>query len=184
MLNNESEKPAIFLDRDGTLIEEVDFLSTVAETKLFPFTIEALKLFRDAGFLLFVTTNQSGIARGYFDERAVQAIHAKIGQEIEPAGLRIESFHFCPHLPDAGCLCRKPQTGMIEAACRNAAVDLTRSWVIGDKKLDVEMGFNAGTGAALVKTGYGRQHRRELARKPQIIAENLLAAAEMIVRKK
>lgn len=175
------KQKAVFLDRDGTLIEEVNFLATVEETELFSFTIEALKLFRDAGFLLFITTNQSGIARGYFDASAVNAIHAKIQNELKANSLRIESFHFCPHFPDAGCKCRKPNTGMIEQALENFDVDLSQSWMIGDKILDIEMGFNAGTKTALVKTGYGKEHQDELTRKPDIIAENLLQAAKLVI---
>ncbi len=176
------KQKAIFLDRDGTVIEEVNFLATVAETHLFSYTIEALKLFKEAGFLLFITTNQSGIARGYFDATAVNAIHAKIQNELKANDLKIESFHFCPHLPHAGCKCRKPNTGMLEQACANFDIDLSESWMIGDKKLDVEMGFNAGTKTALVKTGYGKEHQSELTRKPDVIAENLLEAAENVVR--
>ncbi len=175
------KQKAIFLDRDGTLIEEVNFLATVEETELFPFTIEALKLLRDAGFLFFITTNQSGIARGYFDATAVNAIHAKIQNELKANGLRIESFHFCPHFPDAGCRCRKPNTGMIEQALENFEIDLSESWTIGDKILDLEMGFNAGTKTALVKTGYGEKHRNELERKPDIIADNLLEVAKFVI---
>lgn len=179
-----NNRKAVFLDRDGTLIEEVDFLSTVEETELFPFTLEALKLFRDAGFLLFITTNQSGVARGYFDARAVRSIHDKIQNELRAENLRIESFHFCPHMPDAGCRCRKPNTGMIEQALENFDVDLSQSWMIGDKILDVEMGFNAGTKTALVKTGYGAEHQNGfLERKPDVVAENLLEAARVITGK-
>ncbi len=173
---------AIFLDRDGTLIEEVDFLSTVEETRLFPYTIEALKLLNEAGFLLFVTTNQSGIARGYFDAMAVNKIHAKIQNELNAEGLKIESFHFCPHFPDAGCCCRKPNTGMIKQACENFEIDLENSWVIGDKRLDVELGFNAGTKTALVKTGYGESEKDGLEKMPDVIAENLLEAALFVIR--
>lgn len=176
-----NKQKAIFLDRDGTLIEEVDFLSNVEETKLFSYSIEALKLLKDAGFLFFVTTNQSGIARGYFDATAVNAIHSKIQNELKAAGLQIESFHFCPHFPDAGCTCRKPNTGMIEQACENVEIDLTESWMIGDKKLDIGMGFKAGTKTALVKTGYGEKHQNELDRQPDIIAENLLEFAKSVV---
>ncbi len=175
------KQKAVFLDRDGTIIEEVNFLATVEETELFPFTIEALKLLRDAGFLLFITTNQSGIARGYFDANAVNAIHAKIQNELKANGLRVESFHFCPHFPDAGCKCRKPNTGMIEQALENFDLDLSKSWMIGDKILDIEMGFNAGIKTALVKTGYGKEHQNELTRKPDIITENLLQAAKLVI---
>ena len=178
---NKKQK-AVFLDRDGTIIKEVNFLATVEETELFPYTVEALKKFRDAGFLLFVTTNQSGIARGYFGAQAVNAIHAKIQEELNAEGVKIESFHYCPHFPDQGCTCRKPNTGMIEQACENFDVDLSESWMIGDKKLDLGMGFNAGTQTALVLTGYGEKHQAELQHKPDIIAENLLEVAKLATK--
>lgn len=173
--------PAIFFDRDGTLIEEVDFLASVEETRLFPFTIEALGLLRDAGYLFFVTTNQSGIARGFFDATAVNAIHAEIQNRLAEAGLRIESFHFCPHLPDAGCPCRKPAPGMIRQACLDREIDLARSWVVGDKDLDIGLGRRAGTRTALVRTGYGEEHRRRIEPEPDIVAADLLEAAREIV---
>ncbi len=174
-------KKAVFLDRDGTLIEEVDFLSTAENTRLFPFTIEALTILRDAGYLFFVTTNQSGIARGYFGASAVKEIHEKIQTELGKAGLKIESFHFCPHFPDQGCSCRKPNIGMIEQITDRFEVDLDESWTIGDKKLDIGMGFNAGTYTALVSTGYGAKHKKSLKQQPDIIADDLLEAAKLIV---
>ncbi len=178
------KQKAIFLDRDGTIIEEVNFLSTVENTKLFPYTIEALKLFSNAGFRLFVTTNQSGISRGYFGASAVNAIHSKIQNELAEADIKIEGFFFCPHFPDDGCKCRKPNIGMIDQALENFEIDLDKSWVIGDKKLDIGMGFNANTLTALVLTGYGAKHELELKRKPDLISENVLEAAKLIVSSK
>lgn len=175
------DKKVVFLDRDGTLIEEVDFLSTVEETRLFNFTIEALTILKEAGFEFVVTTNQSGIARGYFDKAAVDAIHQKIQEILNESGLRIESFQHCPHFPDAGCSCRKPGTGMIESAIDGQHVDLENSWVIGDKILDVTMGKNAGTKSAMVMTGYGKAHRKEIDWSPDLIGENLLEVAKKIV---
>lgn len=177
-----NKQKAVFLDRDGTIIKEVNFLSTIEETELFSYTIEALKILKDAGYLFFITTNQSGIARGYFDANAVNAIHAKIQNELGAFDLHIESFHFCPHMPDAGCSCRKPNTGMIEQACENFEIDLENSWMVGDKILDIGMGFNAGTKTALVKTGYGDKHQHELEREPDVIAENLLEVAKAVTR--
>ena len=178
------KQKAIFLDRDGTVIKEVNFLSTVEETELYPHTIKALQILRDAGFIFFVTTNQSGIARGYFGASEVDAIHDKIQTELNTNGLQIESFHFCPHMPDGGCKCRKPNTGMIEQACENFDIDLSESWMVGDKKLDIGMGFNAGTKTALVRTDYGEKHQNELDRQPDMIADNLLDMAENIVASK
>ncbi|MEP6944765.1 MAG: HAD family hydrolase [Acidobacteriota bacterium] len=173
-----SKRPAIFVDRDGTLIREVDHLSDIGELSIFPFTATALDLLRAAGYMIVVVTNQSGIGRGYFDEPSMHLIHDQIKSEL---GERIDGFYFCPHLPDAGCRCRKPSLGMIEAACLDLGIDLDGSWMIGDKRIDVETGYNAGIATAMVLTGYGAGDLGSLERKPDIIAENLLAAAEMIV---
>ena len=175
------KKKFVFLDRDGTLIEEVNFLSTVEETRVFPFTAEALVLLRDAGFMFAMTTNQSGIARGYFTEQAVIDIYDEIQRQLSPHDVQFDSLQFCPHLPDSGSRLRKPDIGMIEDAIDGYEVDLSECWVIGDKKLDIEMGFNAGTKTALVETGYGKSHSAEMDRKPDIVAENLLEVAKKIV---
>jgi D-glycero-D-manno-heptose 1,7-bisphosphate phosphatase len=178
-MNN--KRKAVFLDRDGTLIEEVDFLSTVEETRLYPFTVEALKILTSAGFEFVVVTNQSGIARGYFSDQHVEAIHAKIQAELQTNGIEIASFHYCPHFPDAGCDCRKPNPGMIKQALEMNNFDLAESWVIGDKQLDVDLGHNVGARSVLVRTGYGATHESLLVKDADIVAENLLDAAKKIV---
>lgn len=176
-----NKRKAVFLDRDGTLIEEVNFLSTVEETRLFPYTVEALRILKKKGYEFVVVTNQSGVARGLFDGSAVNAIHEKIQSELKPHGLEITSFHFCPHMPDAGCECRKPATGMIRQALEANDFDLSESWVIGDKQLDVDLGHNAGARSVLVRTGYGASHESLLVKDADIVAENLLDAARKIV---
>lgn len=178
MSNENGSSPAIFVDRDGTLIEEVDHLSRVDDLKIFPFTREALELFKGRGFRVIVLTNQSGIARGYFTEGSMQAIHDKIKSEL---GTLVDSFYFCPHLPDAGCSCRKPNVGMIESAREDFEIDLAGSWMIGDKRIDVETGQNAGIGTALVLTGYGKADRNRLDKEPTIVANDLLEAAKLIL---
>ncbi len=107
-------------------------------------------------------------------------IHEKIQTDLPE---KLEAFYFCPHLPDAGCACRKPNLGMIEAACRDFAIDLENSWMIGDKAIDVETGFNAGIKTALVLTGYGQKAVESLEKKPDVIAKNLLEAVRMITEK-
>ncbi len=174
-----SKLPAIFIDRDGTLIEEVNFLSRIEDLRLFPYTLEAIRLLKKNGFLIIVVTNQSGIAREIFDESAMRAIHERIQLEL---GGKIDAFYFCPHLPDEGCLCRKPNIEMIEKACANFPIDLEKSWMIGDKKLDIETGFNAGIKTTLVLTGYGKKTAAALDEKPDLIAENLLQAVKLVVR--
>lgn len=178
-MTNDTKQKAIFLDRDGTLIEEVNFLSRVEELRVFPFTHDALLRLKANGYLLVVVTNQSGIGRGVFGAEAMHSIHRQMQTEL--AGI-IDGFHFCPHLPTAGCVCRKPNIGMIESAMVNLSIDLAKSWMIGDKKIDIETGFNAGLRTALVKTGYGLRHVKELDRQPDLIAENLSDAVDSILR--
>lgn len=174
------KRAAVFIDRDGTLVEEVNFLSRVEDLRLFDFTAEAISRLKAAGFLAIVITNQSGIGRGIFDEAAMHAIHDEIDATL-PGG--IDGFYHCPHLPDEQCTCRKPGLGMIEAACSDFDIDLGRSWMIGDKRIDVEAGFNAGIGTAMVMTGYGEKQVNDLQRRPDVVADNLLdAVTEILAR--
>ena len=178
MSSENSKRPAVFIDRDGTLIEEVNFLSRVEHLDIFPFTPKAIGLLKQSGFLIIVVTNQSGIGRNIYDEDAMHSIHKQIQKDLSNA---IDAFYFCPHLPCDGCECRKPGLGMIEAAQRDFDIDMLGSWMIGDKKIDVETGFNAGIRTAMVQTGYGREHAKELERSPDIIAVDLLNAVELLL---
>lgn len=172
------KKPAVFVDRDGTLIEEVNFLSRLEDLRVFPFTAAAIKQLKDNGFLVIVLTNQSGIARGKYSEADMHAIHDQIQAELNGA---IDAFYYCPHLPSAECVCRKPNLGMIESANAEFEIDMERSWMIGDKSLDVEIAKNAGIKSVLVLTGYGTKHRPQLAHEPDLVVENFGAAIESIV---
>lgn len=178
MIEQQQLTPAIFLDRDGTLIEEVNFLSRVDDLRIFPFTKTALEQFSAAGFLLFVVTNQSGIGRGLFTAEDMQNIHKALREEF---GSLIRGFYYCPHLPDAGCDCRKPNTALIERAAGEHNIDLSRSWFIGDKDLDIQTGVNAGIKTCLVLTGYGMEHKETLGSMPTLTAENIGEAARKIV---
>ena len=171
-------KPTVFVDRDGTLIEEVDHLSSIRDLLLFPYSVEAVKLLKAHGFMVVVVTNQSGIGRGYFDERSMQRIHDEIQRNMEGA---IDGFYYCPHLPDEGCRCRKPALGMIEDACADLEIDLAGSWMIGDKNIDVETGHNAGIRSAMVSTGYGLEHKLSLKQQPEVLADDLLDAVKKIL---
>ncbi len=171
------KRPAVFLDRDGTVVEEVNYLSRIEDLKLFPFTLEAVRLLKDRGYLVVMVTNQSGIGRGVFPESAMHEIHDQIQVELSGA---IDGFYFCPHLPDEGCRCRKPNTGMFEAACRDMEIELNGSWMIGDKEIDVGAGKNAGLSTTLVLTGYGTEHARSLKVQPDLIEPNLLEAVKRI----
>jgi D-glycero-D-manno-heptose 1,7-bisphosphate phosphatase len=172
-------KPAVFLDRDGTLIEEVNYLSRVEDLRLFPYTRRAVNILKDNGFLIIVITNQSGIGRGIFDEISMRSIHDEIQTEL---GGAIDGFYFCPHLPCDGCDCRKPGLGMIMAASADFEIDIENSWVIGDKKIDVETGQRAKMRTALVLTGYGMQHKNSIEREPDLICSDLATASESIIK--
>ncbi len=173
------KQPAVFVDRDGTLIEEVNFLSRVEDLRLFPFTNEAIKLLKDNGFLVIVVTNQSGIGRGIYDETAMHAIHDEIQAKLFGA---VDGFYFCPHLPCDGCACRKPNLGMIESALADFEIDMENSWMIGDKKIDVETGKNVNIRTAFVLTGYGQKHQAMLENIPDLIAGNLKNAVDKIIQ--
>ena len=176
----EDPRKAAFLDRDGTLIEEVNFLSNVEDLRVFPFTLEAIRRLKDAGFLVIVVTNQSGIGRGIYDEKSMNAIHEAM--QVQLNGM-IDAFYFCPHLPCDGCQCRKPKLGMLVSAMKDFSIDLASSWMIGDKKIDVETGRSAGTRTAMVMTGYGRAHAKEMdGTTPDVLAENLLDAVREALR--
>ncbi|HMM80040.1 MAG TPA: HAD family hydrolase [Pyrinomonadaceae bacterium] len=170
--------PAIFLDRDGTLIEEVNFLSRVEDLRIFPFTRQALEELNAAGFRLFIVTNQSGIGRGHFTEDDMHNIHEALRKAF---GGLITGFYYCPHLPTAGCDCRKPNTELIERAASQHDIDLSRSWFIGDKDLDIQTGVNAGIRTCLVLTGYGMEHKQTLGTMPTLIADNIGEAAREII---
>ncbi len=174
------KSPAVFIDRDGTLIEEVNFLSRVEDMKLFPYTRAALELLKKRGFLTIIITIQSGIARRVFEESAMHSIHDELRAKLADL---IDGFYFCPHLPGEGCRCRKPNLGLIEDAQTDFNIDMANSWFVGDKRIDVETGFNAGIRTAMVLTGYGKEHYKTLDRQPDIVIENLLEAAEEITEK-
>lgn len=172
------KQKAVFLDRDGTLIEEVNFLHRVEDLQFFSYTQTAIEKLKENGFLVIIVTNQSGIGRKIYDAAAMHAIHDEIQKKL---GDKIDAFYFCPHLPDASCACRKPNLGMIENAARDFEIDFENSWMIGDKVIDVETGLGAGIKTALVLTGYGRKAAETLEKKPTIIAENLLEAVSGII---
>ncbi|MGI9054236.1 MAG: D-glycero-alpha-D-manno-heptose-1,7-bisphosphate 7-phosphatase [Pyrinomonadaceae bacterium] len=172
------KQKAIFLDRDGTLIEEVNFLHRIEDLRFFSYTRKAVALLKENDFLIIVVTNQSGIGRRIYDDAAMHSIHEAIQERIED---KIDAFYFCPHLPSEGCACRKPNLGMIENAAENFEIDFENSWMIGDKAIDVETGFKAGIKTALVLTGYGKKAATELNGKPDIVAENLLEAVRGIL---
>jgi D-glycero-D-manno-heptose 1,7-bisphosphate phosphatase len=168
--------PAVFLDRDGTIIEEVSYCSDPENVKVFPGVPAALEKLRARGFKLIVVSNQAGIGRGYFGEKEYRAVEARVAEAILPATL--DATYFCPEHPDGASARRKPGAGMVLEAEAEHGIDLTRSFFVGDKSLDIECGRNAGVRTILVKTGYGGADAHN---QPDWIAEDLCAAAEIIL---
>jgi len=184
-------RPAVFLDRDGTLIEERGYVDRLDLLDVFPWTPDAIRLLNRAGFAVVVVTNQSAIGRGVIDESFLGDVHAALDARLAAGNARIDRYYYCPHHPEAVleryrhvCRCRKPGPGMIEQACREMGIDLRRSVMVGDKWLDVACGQAAGTRSVLVRTGHGAD---EEARAPEgaradAILNNLMEAVGWILR--
>jgi len=188
-------RAAIFLDRDGTICEEVGYVNHLSRSRLLPNSLEAIGLINQAGLLAVVTTNQSGVARGYFSQDLVEAVHAKLQASVTGAGARLDAIYYCPHHPTEGtppwravCECRKPEPGMILRAAREHGIDLSRSFVVGDSVADIEAGASAGVPGILVKTGYGRgllEHQRHRFKtEPVHTADDLLEAVRFILSRR
>jgi len=180
-------KRAVFLDRDGTLIEEVGYLSRLEDLRLLPGAVEALELLYRGGYLRLVVTNQSGVARGFFDRGFVDRIHGEIQARLQTRGVSIDGFYVCPHHPDhsGACGCRKPLPGLVYQAAKERGLDLGASWVVGDKPADVELARRAGCRAALVRTGYGAETEAQLLEEGahvDVVADDVLAAAKELLR--
>jgi D-glycero-D-manno-heptose 1,7-bisphosphate phosphatase len=181
----------VFLDRDGTINVEKDYLHCIADFAFIPGAPEAIRGLKAAGFLVVVVTNQSGVARGFFDEAAVHALHEHIQQLLADYGTAIDAFYHCPHHPHEGvgeyrvdCDCRKGSPGMLLQAAREYAIDLGRSFMVGDKLADIEAGYAAGCRSVLVRTGYGaNEEYRVTAQFPgTTVCGDLAAAADWILR--
>jgi D-glycero-D-manno-heptose 1,7-bisphosphate phosphatase len=177
---------AVFLDRDGTLCEEVGYLNHISRLHIYPFVAGAIRRLNDAGFPVIVVTNQSGAGRGYFPESLIDEVHDRIRHDLAVSGARIDAFYTCPHRTEDGCACRKPRIGMLERAAREQELLLPSSWVVGDRQADVDLAHNAGARSIFVLTGYGRGehqwHSRDWPHPPQFIAENLAAAVDTILQ--
>jgi D-glycero-D-manno-heptose 1,7-bisphosphate phosphatase len=184
-------RPAIFLDRDGTLNVDVGYLHAIEQLELFPFTVDALRLLKRAGFALVVVTNQSGVASGLIDEGFVDVAHAELQRRLEAEGAGIDAYYSCPHHPNGTvekfamtCRCRKPGPGMVEDAVRDLGLDPARSWVIGDKWLDVQLGQAVGARSILVRTGWGRvqESKRPEGQHVDAVCDNLMHAVTVILQ--
>jgi len=183
-------KPAVFLDRDGTLIEEVGYLDRLDRLEIFPWSVDAVRLLARAGFATVVVTNQAGVARGFFTEDFVRETHRHLAERFAAGGVRFDGFYYCPHHPEAplreyreDCACRKPKPGMLSQAAADLGLDLARSYVVGDRLLDVDMATAAGARGVLVLTGYGvvDAARLDTATRPAFVAANLMEATAWIL---
>ena len=172
----------VVLDRDGTIIEEVSYLSDPKQIALIPGAGKALRDLSDMGFGLVVITNQSGVGRGYFDQAQLTRIHDRLFEMLRAEEITLDGLYVCPHTPRDQCLCRKPHIGLIQKASEDLGFDLSGSIVIGDKASDIEMGCRVGALTMLVRTGYGAQVASEQKVAADYIVDDLPAAVEVIGR--
>jgi D-glycero-D-manno-heptose 1,7-bisphosphate phosphatase len=183
---------AVFLDRDGTLIEESGYLDRLERLVFFPFSVDAVRVLNQAGFAVVIVTNQAGIARGIVKESFVAEAHRHIAARLEAGGARIDGFYYCPHYPTGvvekyrtACDCRKPQPGLLVKAGKELDLDLARSFVVGDRWHDLAAGHAVGARGVLVRTGLGHRAERspEAGTVPDAIVDNLMDAAAWILQR-
>jgi D-glycero-D-manno-heptose 1,7-bisphosphate phosphatase len=179
-------RAAVFIDRDGTIAEEVGYLNHVSRFHMFPFVAAALRGLNDAGYPVIVISNQSGVARGYFPESLLQEVTQRMTQQLSEAGARVDAVYYCPHASSENCPCRKPKPGMLDRASREHAIDLQRSFVVGDRYIDIELARNAQARGILVRTGYGEGelawHAAKWPSPPDFVAIDLAQAVDWILR--
>lgn len=185
------KRRAVFIDRDGTLSEEVGYINHPSRFRLFPYAAAAVRHLNKHGWLAVLTTNQAGVARGYFLEEMISSVHEEMNKHLEHDGARLDGIYYCAHHPSVGeppyrleCDCRKPKPGLITRAATDLAIDLNESWMVGDRYSDIELARNAGVKSAFVLSGYGRgewEHQSKTwTHQPDLVAENLLEAVELI----
>lgn len=171
----------VLLDRDGTLNVERHYLSEPDGVELLPGVVEGLQRLRDFDLRLAVVTNQSAIARGYIDESRLEAIHARLQDLLAQGGVWLDGIYVCPHRPEEGCQCRKPEPGLVQQAAVELRFDPHEAFVIGDKACDIDLGRRVGATTLLVTTGYGREALANPDARPDFVVDSLLEAAAVIV---
>lgn len=186
------KRPAVFIDRDGTISEEVGYVNHPTRFRVFPYSSEAIRILNEAGWLAIVITNQAGVARGYFSEDVIHRIHDQLTRDLQNESARLDAIYYCAHHPSVGeppyrldCDCRKPKPGLIQQAAKDFDIDLTSSWMAGDRYSDIELARNAGLRSAFVLSGYGRgeweYQSQRWEHQPDLVCENLLEAVKSIV---
>jgi D-glycero-D-manno-heptose 1,7-bisphosphate phosphatase len=182
--------PAVFLDRDGTIIEDVGYLDRLDKLDLFPWTVDAIRALNRAGLPVVVVTNQSAVARGFITESFVDQVHRELGTRLSGGGARVDAFYYCPHHPDGTvaryarrCDCRKPERGLVERAARDLNLDPSRSFVVGDTWLDIGLARAFGARGVLVRTGSGavEEMRPPASLRADAVVDNLAAAVSWIL---
>src|SRR6188768_600022 len=175
----------IFMDRDGTVSEEVGYMYHAGLYKPFPWTGEAVRKINDSGYKAVLITNQAGIERGYFPESMVHEVHSVLGAELNRWSAHLDGIYYCPHRPETQCDCRKPKPGMILRASREMNIELAESYMIGDRYVDVQAAHGAGVKSVLLRSGDGviefEKHGNSSSVQPHFIADNLLHAVEAIL---
>jgi len=188
------KKPAVFIDRDGTINEQMGYINHISRFKILPGVAEAFKILNKEGFLAIIVSNQSGVARGYFPIELVNDVHFFLKDSLLKEGAFIDGIFFCPHYPQGKiaeyaleCTCRKPKKGLIDQACETFDIDIPRSYMIGDHYTDIELADRANIKGILVKTGYGagvvEYNLPHMSIKPNYLADDLLAAVRWICKK-
>jgi histidinol-phosphate phosphatase family protein len=170
----------VLLDRDGTIIVEKNYLSDPGEAILEQGALEGLRMLVEAGATLAVVSNQSGVGRGYFSMEAVDAVNARISEQLAGAGIAVAGWYVCPHRPDDGCSCRKPRPGLVERAAADLNFDPRTAYIVGDKESDIELGIATRATPVLVRTGYGAEVKPAF-QNGVIVADNLVDAARQII---
>jgi D-glycero-D-manno-heptose 1,7-bisphosphate phosphatase len=174
-------KPFVLLDRDGTMIVERHYLADPRQVELLPGAAAGLRRLCQLGYGLVVVTNQSGLARGYFDEVRLAQIHTRMQDLLRAENVHLDGIYVCPHLPEGGCGCRKPRPGLVRSAAVELGFDPRASIVVGDKACDVELGHAVGATSVLVRTGYGQQTelQTELGVRADYVVDGLVEVAAL-----
>lgn len=179
-------RPAVFLDRDGTIAEEVGYLNHASRFRMFPFAAAAIRRLNEAGLPVVIVSNQSGVGRGYFPESLVRTVNDLMIELLAASNAHVDAIYYCPHTSADNCDCRKPKTGMLDRAAREHSLDFARSFVVGDRYGDIELARRAGAKGILVRSGYGEGelawHSAKWPSQPDFVAEDLSKAAEWILR--